>query len=38
MKNPNDPNRNQTCDLSACSTVPQLTVPPHNPPKSITIT
>ena len=31
MKNPNDPNGNQTCDLPACSAVPQLTAPPHTP-------
>lgn len=31
MKNPSDPNRNQTCDLLACSAVPQLTAPPHTP-------
>jgi hypothetical protein len=29
MKNPNYPAGNQTCDLLACSTVPQLTAPLH---------
>jgi hypothetical protein len=28
MKNPTDPNENQTCDPPACSAVPQLTAPP----------
>ena len=31
MKNPSDPIGNQTCDLLACSTVPQPAVLPHTP-------
>jgi len=31
MKNPIDPNGNQTCDVLACSAVPQLTAPLHTP-------
>jgi hypothetical protein len=30
-KNPNDPIRNQTCDLPDCSTVPQPHMPQHTP-------
>jgi hypothetical protein len=31
MKNLNDPKRNQTCNLQACSAVPQSTAPPSTP-------
>jgi len=35
MKISNDTTGNQTRDLPACSAVPQLTVPPHVPIKTI---
>jgi len=31
MKNSNDPIGNRTCDIPACSAVPQLTAPPRAP-------
>jgi len=31
LKIPSDPFRNRTCNLPACCTVPQPTVPPHTP-------
>jgi len=33
MKNSSDTIGNQTCDLPACSAMPQPTAPPHTPEK-----
>ena len=37
LKNSSDSIRNRTCDLPACSTVPQPSAPPHTPSKRCVI-